>query len=164
MSKIRATREYWEQRYDEWWDKPYHGIATNTEEYMTREEEGIRGKMGGLVDPSYRVLDAGCGYGRIAPLICPHVQSYVGVDYSSKAIEEARRNAPSNAVFRVGDMLEVTGVFDLIFMVGIESSLHYRRHLVIDHLRSLLDPDGWIVIFEYGNDRVISKSGTELPL
>lgn len=156
MAKIRGERSYWEQRYEEWWEHPYHGMSQATDEFMVREEDGIRAKLGSLLEPHHRVLDAGCGYGRIVPMICPHVSEYVGVDFSEKAIDAARATAPDNARFIVGDILDVTDTgFDVIVMVGLASSLSYRPE-VIEHCRSLLAPGGCIAVFEYGNDRVLT--------
>lgn len=156
MAKTRGKRSYWENRYEECWDHPFHGIAQVTDEFIAREEDGIRAKLPSLLQPHHRVLDAGCGYGRIAPLICPLVAEYVGVDFSPKAIDTARENAPDNARFLVGDITEVNdGPFDVVVMVGIASSLSYRPE-VIEHLRTLLAPDGCIAVFEYGDDRIIT--------
>lgn len=160
MAKLMGERSYWERRYEYWWDMPFHGIAAqSTDEFVAREEAAILAKLPSLLKPHQRVLDAGCGYGRIAPMVCPHVAEYVGVDFSDKAIEEAQANAPKNARYRVGDILDVTnGPFDVILMVGIETSISYRPE-VIQHLRSLLTDDGVIAVFEYGTDRTISRSG-----
>jgi SAM-dependent methyltransferase len=50
-----------------------------------------------------RVLDIGCGTGQLAAyLIDQGIDSYVGLDFSPKAIEYARRSAP-RARFVVGD-------------------------------------------------------------
>lgn len=164
MAKRRGERSYWEQRYADWWDKPYHGMSTASEEFMAREEENIREKLLPMLRPDHRVLDAGCGYGRLVPIICPHVAEYVGVDFSLQAIEAAYASAPDNARFVVGDMAEADdGPYDVIVMAGIASSVHYRPE-VLDHLRALLAPDGVIAVLEYGDDRLIRAEGTEEPL
>jgi cyclopropane fatty-acyl-phospholipid synthase-like methyltransferase len=164
LAKLQGQRSYWERRYEDWWDRPFHGIAcTATDEFMAREEAGIRAKLPALLKPDHLVLDAGCGYGRIAPMIAPLVAEYVGVDFSAKAIEQARATAPENAQFIVGDIVDVNGEFDVIVMVGIQSSVSYRPE-VIDHLRSLLVEDGLIAVFEYGADRAIGKDGSTWPL
>lgn len=164
LAKLQGQQSYWEQRYEDWWDKPFHGIAQATDEFMAREEAGIREKLPPLLKPHFRVLDAGCGYGRIAPIICPLVASYVGVDFSEKAIEEARKHEPENAQFWAGDIMDlIGGPFEVIVMVGIQSSVSYRPE-VIEHLRSLLTEDGVIAVFEYGQDRLIYKDGSSCPL
>lgn len=164
MAKIRGTRSYWEQRYREWWGKPYHGMSTASDEFMAREEENVRAKLAGLLEPHHRVLDAGCGYGRITPYIAPLVDEYVGVDYSTWACNAAARAAPANARFMSGDILEMTdGPYDVVVMVGIESSLHYRPE-IIEHLRTLLAPEGVIAVFEYNDDRLIDAEGNVTPL
>lgn len=155
----RSDQAYWDHRYSEWWDRPFHGMTQNTPQEMAQEEDGIRVKLEGILQPHHRVLDAACGYGRLMPMICPRVQEYVGVDFSHGAITEAHRNAPNNAHFMVMNILDVdpiTGLFDVIVLCGAESSLADRWDTVIEHLRSLLAPDGVIAVFEYGNDRILT--------
>lgn len=161
LAKTRGQRSYWEQRYEDHWDQPFHGMSQETAEFMAREEEGIRAKLPALLKPHHRVLDAGCGYGRLAPIICPLVEEYVGVDFSDKAIEEAREHAPENAIFFAGDIIDMKllGFFDVIVMVGVASSISYRPE-VLGHLQSLLVDDGLVVAFEYGHDWTIDKDGT----
>jgi SAM-dependent methyltransferase len=164
LAKLQGKRSYWEGRYEDCWGQPFHGISQAGEEFMAREEAGIRAKLPALLKPHYRVLDAGCGYGRIAPIVCPLVAEYVGVDFSAKAIAAARETAPANARFVAGDIVEMAdGPFDVILMVGIASSISYRPE-VLDHLRTLLAHDGRIAVFEYGNDRTIAKDGVEWVL
>ena len=49
-----------------------------------------------------KTLDAGCGYGRLAPLI----DEYVGVDFSSDFIDIAKKKYP-NKTFVVGDLISL---------------------------------------------------------
>ena len=157
LSKMRGERSYWERRYDENWDTPFHGMSGESERFMAREEDGIRATLATVLEPHHRVLDAGCGYGRIAPLVCPHVAEYVGVDFSHRAIDEAREHAPDNARFVVGDVVDFTDEpFDVILMVGVASSVSYRPE-VVEHLRSLLSDDGVVLMLDYGDDRTITK-------
>ena len=48
--------------------------------------------IGNLIKPDDYVLDAGCGYGRMANLFSP--EKYVGVDFSEDFIENARKLFP----------------------------------------------------------------------
>lgn len=157
----RSDQTYWERRYAEWWDRPYHGMTQEPYTFMVFEELGIQENLDALLRPHHRVLDAGCGYGRLAPRICPLVKEYVGVDFSHKAIAAAQASSPENARYMVGDILDLTDDrFDVIVMCGVWSSIELRASEVIAHLRSLLVPDGVIAVFEYGSDRVIRKDGT----
>jgi SAM-dependent methyltransferase len=165
LAKLRGDPTYWQQRYEEWWDLPFHGMSQATDEFMALEEQGIRTKLPALLRPDHRVLDAGCGYGRIAPIICPLVREYVGVDFSDKAIAAARESAPANARFVVGDIGDLKEQpFNVVVMVGVASSISYRSAGVIDHLRSLLLPGGVIAVFEYGHDRIIDTAGVSSVL
>lgn len=43
-----------------------------------------------ILEPSDVFLDVGCGIGRIAKFVAPHVSSYTGVDISTNMIERAK--------------------------------------------------------------------------
>jgi 2-polyprenyl-3-methyl-5-hydroxy-6-metoxy-1,4-benzoquinol methylase len=106
-------------------------------------------------------MDAACGYGRLAPMIAARVKEYVGVDWSQQAIDEATLHAPANARFYAADLVDVKDDkdFDVIVLSGVMSSISYRSHEVLGHLRSLLTQSGVIAVFEYGSDRLIHKNG-----
>lgn len=59
----------------------------------------------GLLQPGYDVLDLGCGIGRVAGGIAPHVRAVLGVDISPRMIAEARRRygGSTSLRFRVTD-------------------------------------------------------------
>jgi 2-polyprenyl-3-methyl-5-hydroxy-6-metoxy-1,4-benzoquinol methylase len=162
VAKMRGEQSYWDQRYKDAWDKPYHGVMAQwTPEMVAAEEQGIQAHLDVLLRRHHRVLDAACGYGRLAPMICARVKEYVGVDWSQQAIDEATAHAPENARFYAADLVDVTDDkdFDVIVMSGVMSSISYRSHEVINHLRSLLVQSGVVAVFEYGSDRLIHKNG-----
>ncbi len=68
--------------------------------------------------PAYRrVLDVACGPGRHALPLAAQGYHVTGIDQDAVAISAARRQAPANAVFRVGDMRDLTalpGPFDAV--------------------------------------------------
>jgi SAM-dependent methyltransferase len=78
----------------------------------------------GLVDPGARVLDAGCGTGRVAIRLDELGHDCVGVDADSSMLAVARRTAPQVA-WHAADLstvsaAELGGVhdFDLVVMAG----------------------------------------------
>jgi 2-polyprenyl-3-methyl-5-hydroxy-6-metoxy-1,4-benzoquinol methylase len=159
---MRGEQSYWDQRYKDTWEQPWHGVMAQwTPDQVAAEEQGIEAHLNKLLKPHHRVLDAACGYGRLAPMIATRVKEYVGVDWSQQAIDEATANAPENARFYASDLVDVTDDkdFDVIVMSGVMSSIAYRSHEVIDHLRSLLVQSGVVAVFEYGSDRLIHKNG-----
>lgn len=152
----RRDRSYWDQRYRDWWHRPFHGMCQSTEAELAQEQQAIEAILDAVLKPKHWVLDAGCGYGRLAPLICERVNEYIGVDFCSAAIDEARKNAPANARFFTSDLLEfTTGPCDVILMVGVRSSIEERFDEVVAHLRGLLKPDGLVVMVEDGRVEIL---------
>lgn len=73
----------------------------------------------GLVDPPARVLDAGCGTGRVAIRLAGLGYAVVGVDVDASMLMMAREEAP-DLDWRVGDLAELeTGLqFDVVLVAG----------------------------------------------
>ena len=75
--------------------------------------------LAGLVEPPARVLDAGCGTGRVAIRLAELGYAVVGVDVDASMLRQARKEAPE-LDWRVGDLAELdTGeLFDLVLVAG----------------------------------------------
>src|SRR3954471_1889013 len=73
----------------------------------------------GLVAPPARVLDAGCGTGRVAIRLARLGYAVVGVDLDAPMLREAREEAP-DLDWRIGDLAELeTGqLFDVVLVAG----------------------------------------------
>ncbi|WP_121257208.1 class I SAM-dependent methyltransferase [Nocardioides ferulae] len=75
--------------------------------------------VAGLVDPPARVLDAGCGTGRIAVHLAERGYRVVGVDVDETMLAVARAEAPE-LDWRFGDLaaLELGEEFDVVLLAG----------------------------------------------
>lgn len=122
-------------------------------------EAAARAALARRTDP-LRVLDLGCGDGRVAAAILPasRVVGYVGVDLSAGALElHGRRPAPGSCPgaverrFVCGDIADTIralpdGAFDLV-LAGF--SLHHfptdRKAGIFDDLARVLAPGGWFL-------------------
>ncbi len=65
--------------------------ALGDESLLAEATQEIVAMLDGLLLPTTRVLDVGCGIGRFAAALAPHVQSYRGLDVSAGMIAAARR-------------------------------------------------------------------------
>ncbi|MDO8592654.1 MAG: class I SAM-dependent methyltransferase [bacterium] len=121
-------------------------------------------KLAGMVKDGDRVLDAGCGNGRLAGALADKKINYLGVDSSQKLIKFARENyvreiasspitAPRNDKrFLVADILKLNKLpekdFDYIFCAAV---LHHLpgedlRLKALEQMKNKLKPDGKIII------------------
>jgi SAM-dependent methyltransferase len=94
------------------------------------------------------MLDLGVGTGRTGWTFAPLVRRYVGLDYSPRMIEAARRNLGEKGVeLMIGDAADlsaVQGEFDFVLFSfnGIDAVSPADRLRVLDGVRSKLRPDG----------------------
>jgi SAM-dependent methyltransferase len=148
--------------------------ALNLALYADRagEWDAVRGRpwrgfdraIGWLADLPHdplRVLDVGCGNGRLAqalagPLAARGVTlDYVGVDASAPLLERARSRAPHSARFALADLVESTpemalppGPFDVVALFGVLHAIpgHARRRALLTAAASRLAPGGLLVL------------------
>ncbi len=99
--------------------------------------------------PGERVLDLGCGPGKLTQRIAEAGASVVGLDASAEMIEEARREFPElEFVLGRGEALEYEAAFDAIFS---NAALHWmpRARDVVRGMRRALRPGGRVAL-EFG--------------
>lgn len=101
-----------------------------------------------LVAPPARVLDAGCGTGRVAIRLAALGYAVVGVDVDAAMLMEARAEAPG-LDWRVGDLaaLETGERFDVVLVAGNTVPLLEPGTLdaAAEHLAAQLVPGGLLV-------------------
>jgi ubiquinone/menaquinone biosynthesis C-methylase UbiE len=106
------------------------------------------GSMAGWV-----CLDIGCGPGGITDLLSARVGVaglVVGLDMNAQFLEHARRNAPKNIEFRLGDAYRSdlpAGNFDLVHMRFVASTAGQPERLLKEATR-LVRPGGLIALQE----------------
>lgn len=108
-------------------------------------------KLAGMVKAGDRVLDAGCGNGRLAGAFNEKKINYLGVDSSEKLIAAAWNNN-NNFKFQVGNILELDKIaekdFDYVFCIAV---LHHlpgedSRVKALKQMKDKLKPGGKIII------------------
>jgi len=98
-----------------------------------------------------KILDLGCGNGRLARLLTDKDVDYFGVDHNSALLEKARAAHPS-ARFELMDMADLSalpeGGFDMVFNIAAFHHLpgkKIRRHATLEIHRILKD-DGVLIL------------------
>ena len=136
--------------------------------YLTEQQaDDDAAELLGLLDlpPGARVLDVGCGEGRLSVRLAALGFVVVGIDADPDQLERARarRLPPGSSVeWRFGDAAELVekGTFDAVFCwfntLGFGSEEHHQR--VLDALCSALRPGGVLVI-----DTLDPEGFSELP-
>lgn len=102
------------------------------------------------IERGARVLDVGCGNGRLADFLANYGVQYVGVDVSSGLIDEARRLHPKNQ-FTLSDMRTLPfpdASFEQIFVIA---SFHHLeketdRELALREMKRVLALGGVIIL------------------
>jgi SAM-dependent methyltransferase len=96
-----------------------------------------------LPDRMTNALELGCGQGRFARRLALRAAKVVAVDLSPKMIEVAKRDAPANVEFVVGDGVP-SGEFDCA--VSIATLHHMQLVETIEQLARALKPGGMLLV------------------
>ena len=113
---------------------------------------------------SKRVLDIGCGAGRVTGYFVQLGGDVLGIDLSPRMVEFCRRRYPA-AEFRVGDLARLEGVerssFDVVFVGNnlIDVLGDPERRAVLAELGTLLDPDGLLMVSSHNRAHAPSIPG-----
>lgn len=102
---------------------------------------------------SRRVLDFGCGVGRLLLPLAAHAQEAVGVDVSTSMLAEASRNAKAMGVDNIKLVLAdqnltgVEGCFDLIHSYIVFQHIPWRRgRVILQRLAEHVVPGGVLAV------------------
>jgi SAM-dependent methyltransferase len=102
------------------------------------------------IEKHSKVLDLGCGNGRLYGLLRSKKVDYLGIDNSRSLIEKASVNQP-DAKFRYGDMVDMDlpdESYDAVFSIA---SFHHipgkkLRRETINGINRILKPDGILIL------------------
>ncbi len=142
------------------WNMRFRKGSQKLDVYQERQLSVARSLLPSTKDA--RVLEIGCGTGWLSAALSQYAQ-VVGIDFSSEAIEEARRRE-SSAQFLVGNIVtaEIPGGFD--FILTVDTMAHVSDHVAfIGKVQRLLKPGGTFVCMTQ-NAFVWSRSSHILPL
>jgi 2-polyprenyl-3-methyl-5-hydroxy-6-metoxy-1,4-benzoquinol methylase len=119
--QVYCQPEYWDAKANEYDGTAVSGWANQAlnELYDQRELDIIHAHLPQL--EGTRVLDIGCGTGRMARHLAAHGANVLGIDFSEKAVRIAEQQSPSgNPAYRVQTVfdLQADGEFDVALSLG----------------------------------------------
>lgn len=114
-----------------------------------------------------RVLDLGCGAGRLTTYLRPLVKQYVGLDVSAHMVKHCQKTFPG-LDFIEGDMRSLSpfddGTFDTVFAVAnlFDAVSHPERLQVLNEVRRVLVPGGLLVFSTHNRNFIHAGTGPQL--
>lgn len=147
--EVRASFDFWDQRVRDngttrstFLDTPQARINEFTAQHMRILQEYMQ---------SYsKVLDVGCGWGRMSLPISKMCAEYIGVDFIPELIDKAKESLPE-LDFRVVDARKLPfedASFDLIVSVTTLSSFANNFDQILAEFKRVLVPSGKILFLE----------------
>ena len=100
--------------------------------------------------PYGHALEVGCGLGYFTDKVAPLCRDIIGADVSATAVQKARAQFPHLA-FRVLDIRKPARAlvpFDLVIAKDIVWYVYPRLTAVMENLRALTAPGGWLFVFQ----------------
>jgi ubiquinone/menaquinone biosynthesis C-methylase UbiE len=108
----RQTKEYWNDRARKY-DEPKELVFNDV--FYDEFNENVRMILSHYSDR--KVLDVGCGFGRLSDMF----ENYIGIDFSEEMIKKAKTRYPGKT-FAVLDWKNIPDKHDVIFEVMCLSS------------------------------------------
>jgi 2-polyprenyl-3-methyl-5-hydroxy-6-metoxy-1,4-benzoquinol methylase len=161
--RIYSQSDYWNARaafcagnvmsmwQNEWLNSLYHQEVID---FLDRSLPDLRGK---------RVLDLGCGTGRLSRYLAAKGGCVLGIDFAARALDVARQQSPGdNPIFRVQSMLNLDDIaeYDVAVSWGAISFACRNRddvsHLMARIYRSL-KPGGEVLLLEPIHNSFLSR-------
>jgi len=114
------------------------------------------------IKPGLRVLDAGCGPGKVTSILHEMIQpggTILGVDYSEKRIDHAKKHygEKSGIDFQLHDLRdhpEGVGQFDLIWVRFVLEYNLLESPEIVRNLTACLKPDGYLCLLDLDHNCV----------
>ncbi len=141
----------WSGLSNSWDSAKRHVIGDVSEDVIQRQAyhsvERLKQTIG--IEPSHRVLEIGCGFGRMAPVLAPVCREWVGLDVSRQMLEFGRQRLADtvNVSFVEGngfDLAELDdATFDRVYCVVVFMHLdEWERWAYTREAFRLLKPGG----------------------
>lgn len=129
--------------------KDYNLIAEDFSRTRSRIWEELRFFEKYIAD-NEKVLDLGCGNGRLYELFKEKTIDYYGVDFSEKLIEIARKRYPQFE-FQVADALNLpfsANFFDKVFNIAVLHNIPSKelRLKCLKEIKRVLKPEGLLIL------------------
>jgi SAM-dependent methyltransferase len=153
-ASIYSTAAFWDEKAVEFdgravsmWRNQHLNACYHTEQltFLKRKLGDVRGK---------RVLDVGCGTGRIARSLADQGAQVVGIDFAPRVIEIARKQSTAgNPCYRVQSLfdLDEEDAYDLVVSwgsVAIACKSHDELRIALGRLHGALRQGGELLLLE----------------
>jgi len=141
----KSYRLYEEVPYEEFWDGKAQARQDALEKRLVSDMLPVHGK---------RIIDLGCGYGRLAPCYLDRFDKSVLFDGSMSLLRQAKESIGERAVFIAGDITRLpftAGSFDSILSIRVLQHMT-DLEVAVRGMGRILACDGEMV-FSYHNKR-----------
>lgn len=152
--RLKQARSFWDGSAD-WnalraiYDSEEVRDEATAEEAFDEAGVGDAQRLAAYVHPGSRVVDLGCGIGRVMRPLAPHCREIIGVDISEKMIERGREYLAGvpNARLVLTSGAELPGIGDgsIDFLFSLICLIHVDKRAAFRYMREarrVLAPDG----------------------
>ncbi len=128
----------------------YNRIAEKFSKARSRIWEEVRFLFDDYIRPGDKVLDLGCGNGRFFEILKDKGIDYIGVDFSERLIEIAKKRYPQ-AKFQVADALNLpfsNDYFDKVYAIAVLHHIPSKefRQRFLEETKRVLKPGGLLIL------------------
>ncbi|MEK7511584.1 MAG: class I SAM-dependent methyltransferase [Patescibacteria group bacterium] len=113
-----------------------------------------------LIKDGDKLLDLGCGNGRLIGLLKDKAVDYLGVDFSQELIVCAKKSFPEKS-FLMRDALNLDfpeKSFDVVMCVSVLNHLPKNKHVqFVENIKKVLKPGGYLLMSNWNLWNILSK-------
>ncbi len=145
------------------WDKINSNLPAEMLEYLEEEVSYYKKNI-----PAGRILDVGCGEGRILSRLDNHITHGHGIDINETSVQLCKENLPKNK-YKVGSITETgypDSYFDCIVLsFNLLGNLDNDKDLAIREIRRILKPGGMVLFSTYSqrSEKIQESAYRSLP-
>lgn len=158
----KEVKSFWNKRAQKYTDdNPYNAVKCNDNnpEYVHTLEEYERNYIIPQIkiDSNSKVLDIGCGIGRLADVIVPQSKYYLGTDFAEELLKIAKNriNPSYNFDFEVCDFINISKnecvqknkLFNKVILAGVTMYINDQElKICLENLLEIIDKNATIYI------------------
>ncbi|HLC86400.1 MAG TPA: class I SAM-dependent methyltransferase [Candidatus Nanoarchaeia archaeon] len=135
------------------WEKVLKDMPESYRKWFDEEEKYLNN----LITQDSKVLEVGCGNGRVLLKLLNKTKNLIGIDNEAKAVKDAKENFKSypELKFLLADVRSIPfedNYFDFVLCIGTFANFYNYKFKALEEMKRVVKNNGFIIISVYSED------------